>query len=57
MPNYVKSYISSFVQCAYNKFPAGRKKGELHFSDVDPIPFKAVHIDQMGPFPRSSKRN
>ena len=34
----------------------GRKEGELHFSDVDPIPFKVVHIDHMGPFSRPSKR-
>lgn len=57
MRNFVKSYVKSCVPCAFNKHPGGQKEGEYHFTDIDPIPFKTVHIDHMGPFPKSSKRN
>ena len=57
MRGFVKSYIKSCVACAFNKHPGGCKEGEYHFSEIEPIPFKTVHIDHMGPFSMSSNRN
>lgn len=57
MRNFVKSFVKSCVECAYNKQPGGTKEGEYHFSDVDPVPFKTIHLDHLGPFPKSCKRN
>ncbi|KAM8701956.1 hypothetical protein ACLKA7_001300 [Drosophila subpalustris] len=57
MRNYVKSYIKSCVGCALNKQPGGRQQGQYHYDDMKPIPFSTIHIDHLGPFPRSSKRN
>lgn len=33
------------------------REGEYHFDDTDPVPFRVIHIDHLGPFLRSSKGN
>jgi len=57
MRNYVKSYIKSCVGCAFYKTPSGRQEGQYHYDDIKPIPFSMIHMDHLGPFPKSSKRN
>lgn len=57
MRNYVKSYIKSCVGCALNKQLGGRQEGEYHYDDMKPIPFSTIHVDPLGPFPKSNKRN
>jgi len=57
MRNYVKSYIKSCVGCAFYKTPGGRQEGQYHYDDIKPIPFSTIHMDYLGPFPKSSKRN
>jgi len=57
MRNYVKSYIKCCVGCALNKQPSGRQEGQYHYDDMKPIPFSTIHVDHLGPFPKSSKRN
>lgn len=36
---------------------AKRRGSTYHYSNVEPIPFKTIHLDHLGPFPRSSLRN
>lgn len=57
MRNYTKSYISACIECAYNKRPGGTTEGQLHITKTIPAPFRTVHIDHLGPFPKSSKGN
>lgn len=57
MRNFVKSYLAACVECCYNKRPGGTTEGRLHFSETVPIPFRTVHIDHIGPFPKSSRSN
>jgi len=57
MWNYVKRYIKACVGCAFYKTPGGRQEGQYHYDDIKPIPFSTIHMDHLGPFPKSSKRN
>ncbi|XP_039496339.1 uncharacterized protein LOC120454862 isoform X2 [Drosophila santomea] len=57
MRNYVKGYINSCVGCSLYKQRGGRQEGQYHYDNIKPVPFATVHIDHLGPFPRSSKRN
>lgn len=57
MRNYVLNYLQACVQCAYNKRHGGAPEGQLHISTTDPTPFRTVHVDHLGPFPKSSKGN
>lgn len=57
MRNYVKSYINSCIQCCYNKRPGGAIGEQLHISPIIPIPFRIVHVDHVGSFPKSTKGN
>lgn len=53
MRKYMKEYIAACVECCYNKAKGGKHEGALHFSNVEPLPFRQVHIDHLGPFIRS----
>lgn len=55
---FVKKYVRSCIQCAYNKDNAkNTKAGHLYpISKVD-IPFHTIHIDHLGPFTKSKKGN
>jgi len=57
MRNYVKSYIKSCVGCAFYKTLGVRQEDQYHYVDIKPIPFSTIHMDHLGPFPKSSKRN
>lgn len=57
MRNFVKGYIAMCVDCCYNKRPGGAIEGQLHFTKTIPVPFRTIHIDHIGPFPKSSKGN
>lgn len=57
MRKYVQSYLDACVECAYNKRRGGGAEGQLHVTKTIAIPFRTVHIDHLGPFPRSSKGN
>lgn len=54
---YVQGYISACIDCCYHKGKGGKPEGELHMSEVEPIPFGTLHIDHLGPFIRSKKGN
>lgn len=57
MKNYVKSYINACIECYFNKRPGGAPEGRLYGIDIIPIPFRILHMDYLGPFPRSSRGN
>lgn len=57
MRNFVKGYIGACIECVYNKRPGSRTEGRLHVDRVIPVPFRTLHIDHLGPFPRSCRGN
>lgn len=57
MRRFIKKYVSSCLECAYSKAPAGKKPGFLHPIKKIDEPFDTIHIDHVGPFIRSSKGN
>lgn len=57
MRNYVKGYLAACIECAYNKRPGGITEGQLHITETIPVPFRTVHLDHLGPFPKSTKGN
>lgn len=57
MKRFIKKYVASCINCAYNKEMCGKKTGYLH-----PIPktasiFHTLHIDHLGPFIKSKRGN
>lgn len=57
MRAYVERYIACCIACLYNKKKTGRKEGYLHPIEKPMVPFEMVHVDHLGPFPKSSKGN
>lgn len=55
--DYVKKYLQACIVCAYNKRPGGETEGRLHITKTVATPFRTVHVDHLGPFPKSSKGN
>lgn len=57
MRNYVKNYILCCTGCMYNKKPVGKKPGSLYPITKQNIPMDTLHLDHLGPFVRSTRRN
>lgn len=57
MRQYVQKYISCCIRCLYNKRKAGKKEGFLNPIPKEPEPMKLVHMDHLGPFPKSKHGN
>lgn len=57
MRDYVKKYVAACIECCYNKRSGGATEAELHITETIPLPFRTIHVDHLGPFPRSSKGN
>lgn len=57
MRKYVKNYIAACIDCCYRKAQSGKIEGTMHFDPVEPIPFRVIHVDHLGPFVRSKKGN
>ncbi|CAD7085776.1 unnamed protein product [Hermetia illucens] len=57
MRKYVKSYISACMECVYNKTVTGKAEGQLYIDTVKPIPFMRLHLDHVGPLPKTSRGN
>lgn len=55
MRAYVDRYISCCIRCLYNKKVSGKREGKLHPIEKVPVPFDTVHLDHLGPFPRSRR--
>lgn len=58
MHRFIKKYVGSCLECAYNKDSAAKQKsGHLFPIKKINIPFHTLHIDHLGPFMRSKKGN
>jgi len=57
MKRYVRRHISMCFECLVNKVPGGKRQGLLHPIPSGKRPFAIVHLDHLGPFVTSSKRN
>lgn len=57
MHRFVKKYVNACLNCLYYKTPSGRKPGQLHPIDKVSVPYHTVHIDHLGPFIKSRKKN
>ena len=57
MRRYVKHHITHCFECFLVKVPGGRKPGLLNPIPPGTRPFQIVHMDHLGPFPRSSRGN
>lgn len=54
---YVKEYISSCLECLYNKGPSGKQPGQLYPIEKVAKAMDTVHIDHLGPFVLSTNKN
>jgi hypothetical protein len=54
---YVKRYVSCCLACMYNKEPTGKQPGFLHPIPKFDIPMHTIHIDHLGPFVTSARKN
>lgn len=57
MRQYVEKYIACCIQCLFNKRKSGKKEGFLNPIPKGAEPMKVVHIDHLGPFPKTKKNN
>jgi hypothetical protein len=57
MRNYVDAFIKCCIPCLYSKRKTGKAEGFLNPIPKGTEPLKTVHVDHLGPFPRSKKRN
>jgi hypothetical protein len=57
MKKYVKRYVSCCLACMYNKEPTGKQPGFLHPIPKFDIPMHTIHIDHLGPFVTSARKN
>ncbi|KAJ8943056.1 hypothetical protein NQ317_007787 [Molorchus minor] len=57
MRRFVKKYVNACLNCLYYKVPSGRKPGKLHPIDKVAVPFRSLHIDHVGPFVTSKRKN
>ena len=57
MTKYVRNYINSCLGCLYNKVPSGKIPGRLNPIPKENIPLDTLHIDHLGPFVMSVKKN
>lgn len=57
MRKYIREYIAACTECCYNKTKGGKPEGSLHYGIVEPVPFRQIHIDHLGPFVKSKRGN
>jgi transposase InsO family protein len=57
MKKYIKRYVSCCLACMYNKEPTGKQPGFLHPIPKFDVPLHTIHIDHLGPFVLSTRKN
>ncbi|KAM7306615.1 uncharacterized protein ISCGN_010318 [Ixodes scapularis] len=57
MKCYVKQHIQGCFECLLAKVPEEKKPGFLHSIPLGKPPFEEVHLDHVGPYVRSGRRN
>lgn len=54
---YARKHISGCIECLLNKVPSGKKPGLLNVIPTPSRPFERVHVDNLGPFIKTSRGN
>ena len=57
MRKYVKNYILACLSCQYNKKSTGKSSGRLFNIEKKNVPMDTLHLDHLGPFVKSVKKN
>lgn len=57
MNKFIRKYVSSCLNCAYNKGSSSKTTGYLHPIPKGDVPFHTLHMDHLGPFVRSKRGN
>jgi hypothetical protein len=57
LTRFVQKYVSACLNCLYMKSASGSKPGMLHPIPKPAIPFDTIHIDHVGPFVASKRKN
>lgn len=57
MRNYIKNHVARCIDCIAQKYPSGKEVGKSQLSEPGSRPFIKLHIDHIGPFVESTKRN
>lgn len=57
MRPYIRLHINLCLKCTLYKKPSGPKPGYLNPIPAGKRPFEILHLDHVGPFPRSSRQN
>jgi transposase InsO family protein len=57
MGKYVRRYVSCCLACMYNKEPTGKRPGFLHPIPKFDVPLHTLHVDHLGPFVLSTRKN
>lgn len=54
MRRYVRKHIQGCFECLFAKVPGGKKAGMLHPPKIPERPMIKIHVDHLGPFPKST---
>jgi transposase InsO family protein len=57
MRRYVRRHIAGCPVCLYTKTPGGKQAGELHPIPPTTRPFQRLHVDNLGPFVKTTRGN
>lgn len=57
MRQFIKKYLNSCFQCLYHRENRETNKINLHPIEKVPVPCHTWHVDHLGPFSKSSKKN
>lgn len=53
----IRKYIESCLDCLHNKRYKDESRREMFVRDIQPIPFHTIHMDHLGPYPKSTAGN
>lgn len=57
MTRFIRKYVSACLECLFKKGSYGKTSGKIYPITKPEQPMHTVHIDHMGPFPKSAKGN
>lgn len=53
MRSMIKKYVDGCISCCQSKRGVDETRVELHTIDKSPVPFRVIHMDHSGPYPRA----
>ncbi|KAL7292706.1 hypothetical protein TKK_0013829 [Trichogramma kaykai] len=57
MKRYIRVHIKNCMECILTKRKFGKQEGELHPISPGTRPFQIIHMDHLGPFPTTPRKN